>query len=103
MAILSITFHTEEQKITEWEQFLTNEILPEIKAWQRKFILSEVETEMLSEGKNTNLLLFFTTAEERIDFLEQTFPSLSQKIITKFQDKILIFKTFLNSKTIKID
>lgn len=102
MAILSITFHIEEQKVAEWEQFLTNEILPEIKAWQRKFILSEVETEMLSEGKNTNLLLFFTTSEERIDFLEQTFPPLSQKIITKFQDKILIFKTFLNSKAIEI-
>ena len=52
---------------------------------------------MLSEGKNTNLLIFFSNQEDRFLFLEQIFPHFSKKIITNFGDKILIFKTFLNS------
>lgn len=97
MAILSITFHTTENKIDEWNDFIKNELIPNIKSLDRKYILTEVETEMLSEGKNTNLLLFFENQKDRLLFMEQTFPLISQKILLHFQENVLIFNTFLNT------
>lgn len=102
MSILSITFHAEQKKIEEWEQYLKNQLIPEIENLNKKYILSEVETEMLSEGKNTNILIFFDSNDERISFLETIFPAISEKIITEFQEYILIFKTFLNTISTKI-
>lgn len=97
MAILSITFHTVENTIKEWDNFVKNELIPNIQSFDKKYILTEVETEMLSEGKNTNLLLFFENQRDRILFLEQTFPLIFHKILSHFQENVLIFKTFLNT------
>ena len=94
MAILSITFHTEEHKIND--SFLEEELLEIIKNFSRKYIISEVESEMLSEGKNTNVLLFFDNQLDRIYFLENELPHISNKIFDKFSESVLIFNTFLN-------
>ena len=96
MAILSITFHTEEHKINAWNSFLEEELLTIIKNFSRKYIISEVESEMLSEGKNTNVLLFFDNQSDRIYFLENELPHISNKIFDKFSESVLIFNTFLN-------
>lgn len=96
MAILSITFHTEEQKLSEWYIYLKNELIPDIRTLNQKYILSEVESEMLSEGKNTNLLFLFDNEVDRELFLEQKFPLLVEKTLKQFQESVLIFKTFLN-------
>lgn len=97
MAILSITFHIEETELLKWNEYLKSVLIYDLKNINKKYLLTEVESEMLSEGKNTNLLIFFSNQEDRILFLEQIFPHFSKKIITNFGDKILIFKTFLNS------
>lgn len=97
MAILSITFHTDETKIEQWNGYVQNELIPQIKKIKKEYILSEVQTEMISEGKNTNLLIFCKDNEDRILFLEQHFPLISKNILHKFQENILIFKTFLNT------
>lgn len=70
MAILSITFHTEEHKINDWNSFLEKELLEIIKNFSRKYIISEVESEMLSEGKNTNVLLFFDNQYTFAEFIK---------------------------------
>lgn len=99
MAILSITFHTEEQKIVEWNIYLKNELIPDIKTLGEKHIISEVESDMLSEGKNTNILLLFDNEVDRELFLEQKFPLIAEKTLKNFSDKVLIFNTFLNRIT----
>ncbi|MDO4763103.1 MAG: DUF4286 family protein [Flavobacteriaceae bacterium] len=100
MTLLSITFHTDEHRIEEWENFVENELIHEINKFNTKYMLSEVDSEMLSEGKNTNLLLFFENQNEINDFIEKTFSKVSQKILEQFQESVLIFKTLLkNVKT----
>lgn len=97
MAILSITFHTEENKIPEWNEYLKKELIPNLESLNRKYLLSEVETEILTEGKNTNLLIFCKNREDRVLFSEKIYPHFSQKILDKFQEGVLVFKTYLNS------
>lgn len=99
MAILSITFHIDDNKVEEWNNYLNNTLVTEIEKLNKLFLLSEVDTEMLSEGKNINLLLFFDSPEDRELYLHNTFPSIAQDIISNFQESVLIFKTFLNSLT----
>lgn len=97
MAILSVTFHIDDNKVEEWNNYLNNTLITEIQRLNKKFLFSEVDTEMLSEGKNINLLLFFDNQEDRELFLNSTFPSIAQDVISNFQESVLIFKTFLNS------
>ena len=59
MSILSITFHTVESQLQTWEQYFENELITLVENFidVEKYILSEVNTEMLTEGKNTNTAL----------------------------------------------
>ena len=84
MAILSITFHIEETELLKWNKYLKSVLIYDLKNINKKYLLTEVESEMLSEGKNTNLLIFFSNQEDRFLFLEQIFPHFSKKIITNF-------------------
>lgn len=66
-----------------------------------KYILSEVESEMISEGKNTNLLMIFDNEEKRQDFVEIEFTNISEIILKEFGENVMIFKTYLNPKKSK--
>lgn len=98
MSILSITFHTIESQLANWNKFMKDELeksidsLPDLE----KYILSEVESEMLTEGKNTNLLLVFENIQKRKEFTDTELPKLAEKIASKFGDTVMIFKTELN-------
>jgi phosphoribosylformimino-5-aminoimidazole carboxamide ribonucleotide (ProFAR) isomerase len=61
MSVLSITFHTVESELSNWEQYVDTELIELVENLYdvEKYILSQVETEMLTEGKNTNLFLVF--------------------------------------------
>ena len=50
MSILSITFHTVESQLQTWEQYFENELMNLIEnfIYVEKYILSEVNTEMLT-------------------------------------------------------
>ena len=61
-----------------------------------KYILSEVETEMLTEGKNTNLLLVFENQQKREEFISTELLNISERIFLKFGESVMIFKTDLN-------
>ena len=100
MSILSITFHTVESQLQNWEQYLENELITLVENFidVENYILSEVNTEMLTEGKNTNLLLIFESDEKRQEFTETELYNLSEIIARKFGDNVMLFKTKLNEK-----
>ena len=100
MSILSITFHTVESQLQTWEQYFENELMNLIEnfIYVEKYILSEVNTEMLTEGKNTNLLLIFESDEKRQEFTETELYNLSEIIARKFGESVMIFKTELKKK-----
>ena len=100
MSILSITFHTTQSIIKEWDQYLESDLhqMVENLIDAEKYILSEVESEMISEGKNTNLLLIFENEEKRQDFIEIELTNITERIEKKFGESMMVFKTQLNPK-----
>ena len=64
MAILSITFHIEETELLKWNEYLKSVIISDLKNINKKYLLTEVESEMLSEGKNTNIHNIYTKHED---------------------------------------
>ena len=100
MSVLSITFHTTESISKEWDLYLESDLhqMVENLIDAEKYILSEVESEMISEGKNTNLLLIFENEEKRQDFVEIELTNITERILNKFGENVMIFKTYLNPK-----
>ena len=100
MSVLSITFHTVESELSNWEQYVDTELIKLVENLYdvEKYILSEVETEMLTEGKNTNLLLVFENDAKRQEFTETELLNISEKIGNQFGETVMIFITQLNTK-----
>ena len=100
MSVLSITFHTVESELSNWEQYVDTELIKLVENLYNveKYILSEVETEMLTEGKNTNLLLVFENDAKRQEFTETELLNISERIGNRFGEKVMIFITQLNTK-----
>ena len=104
MNVLSLTFHTAANSLREWESYTDNELqlLVENLMDVEKYILSEVESEMIDEGKNTNLLLVFDNYELRNQFIENELVNIMERIEAKFGTDVMIFKTFLNPKKLRV-
>ena len=100
MSVLSITFHTTESISKEWDLYLESDLHQMVENLMdaEKYILSEVESEMISEGKNTNLLLIFENEEKRQDFVEIELTNITERIEKAFGENVMIFKTQLNPK-----
>ncbi len=100
MSVLSITFHTTESINKEWDKYLEGNLhqMVENLLDAEKYLLSEVESDMISEGKNTNLLLIFENAEKREDFVEIELINITERIQKEFGENVMIFKTYLNPK-----
>lgn len=98
MSILSITFHTPENFVERWEIFQKDflEALIDNLIQVEKFILSNVESEMMHEGKNTNLLLIFDDENFRKEFVESELKNLHHHIEKEFGAEIMVFITYLN-------
>lgn len=98
MKLLSITFHAIESVLPIWEQYIDEQLplLIDNLMYVERFLLSEIATEMLSEGENYNLLLVFENEEIRADFLQNEFLNIVEHIEMKFQDKVMIFPTEIN-------
>ena len=103
MSILSITFHTTENRIPEWDQYCDNELhnMVENLIDVDKYILSEVSTDMVREGRNTNHLLVFSNEELREGFLLSELPNIAERIDKVFGQEVMIFPTMLNSKRLR--
>ncbi|KMQ70839.1 DUF4286 family protein [Chryseobacterium koreense] len=100
MSILSITFHSTENIKNDWENYLENELHQMVENLfdVEKYILSEVNSEMINEGTNTNLLLVFDDDEKRLDFLEIEIKNIEERITEKFGEEVMVFVTFLNPR-----
>ena len=100
MSVLSLTFHSTENITQDWENYMENHLhqMVENLIDAEKYILSEVESEMISEGKNTNLLLIFQNEEKRQDFVEIELTNITERIQKEFGENVMIFKTYLNPK-----
>ena len=100
MSFLSLTFHNTESINKEWENYLGNDLHQMIENLMdvEKYILSEVQSDMINEGKNTNLLLVFDNEEKRDDFIEIELKNITERIESKFGENVMVFTTFLNPK-----
>ncbi|SIQ32624.1 protein of unknown function [Chryseobacterium sp. RU37D] len=100
MSILSITFHSTKSNIEEWENYIdeTLVLMTENLMDVNKYILSEVQSEYIEDGKNYNLLLIFDNDDLRDDFVKSELVNIAERIETKFGQEIMIFNTFLNPK-----
>lgn len=98
MSILSVTFHTVESQLDNWNNFVKRDLVQMIDNLYdvEKYILSEVETKMLTEGKNTNLLLVFENQQKRDEFTSTELLNISERITQNFGENVMIFITNLN-------
>lgn len=104
MSVLSITFHTTEKIAKDWETYMQKDLheMVENLIDVVKYLLSEVVSEMINEGKNTNLLLIFENEEKRQDFVEIELINLTESIEGKFGENVMIFQTYLNPKNARL-
>lgn len=104
MSVLSITFHCTKDNIEEWENYVddTLVLMTENLLDGEKYILSEVHSDFIEDGKNYNLLLIFDDEEKRTEFMESELLNISERIEKKFGQEVMIFNTFLNPKKKKI-
>lgn len=104
MSVLSITFHCTKDNIEEWENYVddTLVLMTENLLDVEKYILSEVHSDFIEDGKNYNLLLIFDDEEKRAEFTESELLNISERIEKKFGQEVMIFNTFLNPKKKKI-
>lgn len=100
MSVLSITFHCTKNNLEEWENYIdeTLILMTENLMDVNQYILSEVHSDYIDEGKNYNLLLIFDNDELRTDFLESELKNIAERIESKFGQEVLIFDTLLNPK-----
>lgn len=98
MQLLSLTFHAEENVAQEFKIYLKNTFLSQLKINRNQddFILSEVGSMMISEGKNYNLLLIFDDEKNRAGYLEQHLAQIADEILQNFGSQVMIFETQLN-------
>lgn len=104
MSILSLTFHCVAERLTEWEDYFNNTVSEMVENLMdvEKYILSEVESDMIQEGKNYNLLMVFENTEFRQQFLESELVNIEDRIASKFGNQVMLFCTFLNPKKSKL-
>ncbi|WP_374458860.1 DUF4286 family protein [Chryseobacterium taeanense] len=104
MSLLSITFHCTKSNLKEWENYIdeTLVLMTENLMDVSKYILSEVHSDYIEEGKNYNLLLIFDNDELREDFVKSELPNIAERVEAKFGQEVMIFNTFLNPKKSRI-
>ncbi|MFC7347117.1 DUF4286 family protein [Chryseobacterium zhengzhouense] len=100
MSVLSITFHCVKNNLEEWEKYVdeTLILMTENLMDVNKYILSEIHSDYIEEGKNYNLLLIFDDEEKRSDFIDSELLNISERIEKQFGQNVMIFNTFLNPK-----
>lgn len=100
MSILSITFHCTKNNLEKWENYMdeTLVLMTENLMDVNQYILSEVHSDYIEEGKNYNLLLIFDNDGLREDFIKSEMENIAERIEAKFGQEVMIFNTFLNPK-----
>ncbi len=100
MSVLSLTFHCTKNNLQAWESYMdeTLVLMTENLMDVNRYLLSEVHSDYIDEGKNYNLLLMFDNDELREDFLKSELANISERVEAKFGQEVMIFNTLLNPK-----
>lgn len=100
MSVLSITFHCTKNNLEEWENYIdeTLILMAENLLDVNKYILSEVQSDYIDEGKNYNLLLVFDNDDLREDFVQSELKNIAERVEARFGTEVMIFNTFLNPR-----
>jgi hypothetical protein len=104
MSVLSITFHCTKDNLEEWENYMdeTLVLMTENLMDVDKYILSEVHSDYIEDGKNYNLLLIFDNEDVREDFIKSEMLNIAEIVEKKFGQEVMIFNTFLNPKKTRL-
>ncbi|WP_346985301.1 DUF4286 family protein [Chryseobacterium sp. POE27] len=99
MSLLSITFHCTKNNLEKWENYIdeTLVLMTENLMDVNKYILSEVHSDYIEEGKNYNLLLVFDNDELREDFVKSELQNIAEHVEARFGQEVMIFNTFFKS------
>ncbi|MEC5174649.1 DUF4286 family protein [Chryseobacterium nepalense] len=100
MSVLSITFHCTKNNLEEWENYIdeTLILMAENLLDVNKYILSEVHSDYIDEGKNYNLLLVFDNDDLREDFVQSELKNIAERVEARFGTEVMIFNTLLNPR-----
>ncbi|AZB22411.1 DUF4286 family protein [Chryseobacterium manosquense] len=100
MSVLSLTFHSTSNISSSWDRYTENTLFEMIENLMdvENYILSDVESDMINEGKNTNLLLMFDNTEKRQEFIDIELKNITERIEDQFGDEVMVFATLLNPK-----
>lgn len=100
MSVLSLTFHSTSNISSSWDHYTENTLFEMIENLMdvENYILSDVESDMINEGKNTNLLLMFDNTEKRQEFIDIELKNITERIEDQFGDEVMVFATLLNPK-----
>lgn len=96
MYLLSITFHVPYNLAESWGNFRKNILRTWIDLQEIPYHLTEIESEMVTEGKNTNLILFFENSESRELFFEKKIIKIESTVEGQFSDQVMLFVSKLN-------
>ncbi|MDQ1096319.1 MULTISPECIES: DUF4286 family protein [Chryseobacterium] len=104
MSVLSITFHCTKNNLQEWENYMddTLALMAENLMDVSQYILSDIGSDYIEDGKNYNLLLVFDNDELRNDFIESELVNITERIESRFGQEVMIFNTFLNPRINKL-
>jgi hypothetical protein len=104
MSVISITFHCTKDNLEEWENYMdeTLVLMTENLMDVDKYILSEVHSDYIEDGKNYNLLLIFDNDDVREDFIKSEMLNIAEIVEKKFGQEVMIFNTFLNPKKTRL-
>jgi hypothetical protein len=100
MSLLSLTFHCTKNNLEEWENYMNDTLvlMTENLMDVNQYILSEVHSDYIDEGKNYNLLLIFENDGFREDFVKSELENIAERIEMKFGQEVMIFNTLLNPR-----
>ncbi|MCJ8153479.1 DUF4286 family protein [Chryseobacterium sp. SSA4.19] len=100
MSLLSLTFHCTKNNLEEWENYMNDTLvlMTENLMDVNQYILSEVHSDYIDEGKNYNLLLIFENDAFREDFVKSELENIAERIEMKFGQEVMIFNTLLNPR-----
>lgn len=100
MSVLSITFHCTKNHLEEWENYVneTLVLMTENLMDVDQYILSEVHSDYIEDGKNYNLLLMFDNSQLRDDFVKSELENIAERVEKQFGQKVMIFNTLLNPR-----
>lgn len=100
MSLLSLTFHATDTVKEQWLEFMETDLhlMAENLMQVDGYFLSDIESDMIQEGHNSNLLLIFSDKELRDQFMVNELVNIQERITGRFGTEVMLFHSFINQK-----